>query len=536
MTQNRKWFSKSVILFLCLLTIAFVLRVIMLDTLPPALFRDEAEKAINGFSLAFSGCDVDNRFLPLFIRVFGVTTSAIYQYACVPFMWLLGPSEWGARLPAVTVAMLTIIFNYLFMARAVNRQTAMIASLFLAISPWHIIFSRWGQQGIFLPMFASLSMYGAVYWQQTSRLRGIILSAVCAALMLYAYDVARLFVPLMLLGSAIIWRKTILSHIKVFAIAVSCGILVTLPVAWLLLFNTDAAQARFSTISIFSQGAPFSSIIGTFLRNYWNHWSIDFLLLYGDAELRHGAGVGVLNPVEWFALPLAVVYFLLRHNKQSAFWLCWMLAWPVAASLTRIGVPHALRSIVALPGIQDIAAIGIGWGIASFPQKYRKGVIPVFVLITLTAFIRFATTYYSPVYRQLSAPNWQYGIKQSIEQLAPLFESDATTTNTQVIFYSFQGAEYLVPYYAHFVLSPQASAKLQSNMSIAQWSTPLPDGIGDDEEQTIILVQPFDIKHFPELQAYYYPIYAPFSNGNRKDLCVSIWSNKDLTHALAPAD
>ncbi len=532
MTALPRRLSPYTLCFILILLVALALRVVMLDSLPPALFRDEAEKALNGYMLAFTARDLDGRFLPLFIKVFGVTTSAVYQYACVPFMWLMGLSEWSARMPAVLAATLTLLFNYLFMARAVNKQTALIASLFLALSPWHIIFSRWGQQGIFLPMFASLALWSGANWAQTKRTPWLVLSAVAAGLMIYTYDVARLFVPLMLLCSFFIFLPTIRKNKKPVAIAVICGTLVVLPIAWLLLFNTGAAQARFSNVSIFSRNNTLTGILSDFLRNYWNHWSFDFLLLYGDAELRHGAGVGVLNPVEWIALLTGIVYFCLFFKRKNQFWFACLLLWPVAASLTREGVPHALRSIVALPVLQDVAAIGIYWVIRSVPARLRRLAVLLFIVVLLPGFIRFARSYYSPDYRSRSASAWQYGIKQSIQVLTPPVECALLHNGPQpqIIYYHFQGAEYLVPFYAQTMLSPELADAFIHSFVTPPWNTP-PEQLADPYAQTpVFLVQPLDLIRCNAVKDYFYPIYAPFSEERAANICASVRGNQAPIH------
>ncbi|GIX45055.1 MAG: hypothetical protein KatS3mg130_1463 [Candidatus Sumerlaea sp.] len=150
-----------------ILTGALLLRVLFLGSLPPALFRDEAEKLYTAWCLATTGHDAEGRLLPLFIHVFGVTTSAVYQYAAIPFVWLLGLNEWSARLPAAVVGTLTVLFLWLWARRVYGELVANWAALLLALSPWHVVFSRWAQQGIFLPLWLAVGM-----WAWSNFLRG----------------------------------------------------------------------------------------------------------------------------------------------------------------------------------------------------------------------------------------------------------------------------------------------------------------------------------------------------------------------------
>ncbi len=108
---------RHLVLLILILIGAAVLRMVRLDTLPPALFRDEAEKAYNAYSLLTTMRDANGQFLPIFIKVFGVTTSAVYQYATIPFIAVCGLSEWGARLPAAAVGVITVLLTCLAAGR-----------------------------------------------------------------------------------------------------------------------------------------------------------------------------------------------------------------------------------------------------------------------------------------------------------------------------------------------------------------------------------------------------------------------------------
>lgn len=426
-----------------LVTAGLFLRVFRLADIPPALFRDEAEKACNAFAILRTGHDVSGNFLPIFINVFGVTTSAIYQYVCVPFVALLGLNEWSARLPAVLVALATMLLTYPLIRRERGREAALWGLAFLAFSPWHITFSRWAQQGIFLPFLLAGGMYALRLFLDGKRW----MLPVCAALLalaIYAYDPARLFVPLLgLFVLGIYWRELLASW-KWAIVALLAFALFVSPVAYLLLTQTSAAQARFNAITILQPGESVAEVVRRFASNYALHFSPGFLVLHGDSELRHGPGVGVLGAFEFIALICGVIVLLRRHRKADFVWLTWILFFPVAASLTRIGIPHALRTIVAIPALQIVAGIGVAEIAANLRvsriQPFRRAA----ALALLLSFLPFAYRYFGD-YRVQSATNWQYGIKQAIDTLG--------TSPPKVVFLNIFGGEYLAGFYGR--LSPE---------------------------------------------------------------------------------
>jgi 4-amino-4-deoxy-L-arabinose transferase-like glycosyltransferase len=429
-------------MLLALIGAGSVLRIARLGSLPPALFRDEAEKAYNAWAILSTGRDLSGDFLPLFIKVFGVTTSAVYQYAAIPFVWLLGLNEWSARLPAALAGVATIAVTHAWISRERGRDAALWTTLFLALSPWHIVFSRWAQQGIFLPLLLASAMLGWQLFLKGRRI-GLPFAGIMLALTIYTYDVARLFVPMLMLAAGVIyfgelrkrWRETLVAGLVFLVFA--------MPTLILLLARTEDAQARFRAISIFQEGASAGPVILRFLANYFNHFSPSFLLFDGDPELRHSAGIGVLTGAECLALGAGILCALYHRRRQDLLLLSWLLLFPVAASLTREGIPHALRCIVAIPAIQAIAGIGLEWIAVNIRRNRCKAFRQAYVFLSILAFLPFAHLYFVR-YAARSAFHWQYGVKQALELVRP--EMDKID---RVVLYNIVGGDFLVAFYDH---------------------------------------------------------------------------------------
>lgn len=420
---------------------ALLLRVAALDRLPPGLFRDEAEKLATGWSLATTGRDLAGRPMPLFVQVFGVTTSAIYQYAAVPFVWLLGPGTWSARLPAAFAGTLTVLLAALATRRLFGPGAALIAAVLLAVSPWHLPLSRWALQGIFMPLFVAAGLHQWLRFRDGRR-GALPLAALFLGLAAYAYEIGRLYVPLLLLLlTACSWRL-MLTRWKETLGAALVMIVTAAPVLVLLATETAAAQARFRAISIFQPGVTPLGAAGAFAGNYVAHFSPGFLLLHGDAELRHSAGTGMVTLLE-VLLVLASLAFAVRGRLAGAWLLgAMLLLAPLPASLTREGIPHALRSILMLPALQMLAAGGaaalLAW-VSSRPPSWawlRAALVPAgaalfFVTTALTGLTYFVR------YPAMSAPHWQHGVREGIA-----YFRETAPPGASLVFYNLLGAEY----------------------------------------------------------------------------------------------
>ena len=90
--------------------------------------------------------------MPVIFKSFGDYKPGLYVYLTIPFVAIFGLNEFAVRLPSAIAGVIAVWLVYkiiLFLAKQKNekRETkheslAIIAALLLAISPWHIHFSR----------------------------------------------------------------------------------------------------------------------------------------------------------------------------------------------------------------------------------------------------------------------------------------------------------------------------------------------------------------------------------------------------------
>lgn len=498
-------------LFIGIMAVAAWMRLWRLGDVPPSIFRDEAEKALNGWFLLNGGVDAVGRPWPIFIKVFGVTTSAIYQYATIPFLAIGGLNEWTTRLPAACVGIATVGLTWELVRRIWNWQTAAWAAAMLAVSPWHVPLSRWAQQGIFLPLFFTAAAWAvAVFLSENAsdkkpRARWLALAGACMGLAMYTYDPARLFAPLLALAAAVIWWRVwmknwsaVLAGLVAFAVFVS-------PVIWLMLNQGDAAMARFKFLSIMQPGMTAGEVAGQFVRNYGSHFSMNFLLQTGDAELRHGTGDRLIGFVTFVGATTGVIHLFQRRDRWAIFLFVWILLAPIPASLTREGVPHALRSQMALPAWQCLGA----WGLMAWFDLMRHGksrnpaasvkwakILAVMFALDIALGANALFNDYFGKYPQKSALNWQYGVKQSLQYL-----NQPWTQNAQVTFRNITGAEYLVAFYLKMD-RPEYRRMLagQTRYHFADPRSPLPNWLTNSPDAPAAVVAPWGV---PRIEGSY---------------------------------
>src|SRR6185369_10815382 len=134
-------------LLIGIIIIATVLRLWHLNINPPSLTPDEAALGYNAYSILKTGRDEYGTFMPIIFKSFGDYKPGFYIYTTVPFVAVFGLNEWSVRLPSAVAGILAVFLLYkimqlLFEKNETFSSLPIISTFLLAISPWHIYFSR----------------------------------------------------------------------------------------------------------------------------------------------------------------------------------------------------------------------------------------------------------------------------------------------------------------------------------------------------------------------------------------------------------
>ncbi|HPA45011.1 MAG TPA: glycosyltransferase family 39 protein [bacterium] len=421
--QKRFWIGALIFFVTALIFLAAAYRCIGLETHPPGFFRDEADKGYTSYLLWRTGKDSTGKPYPLFVRSLRVTTSALYQYVDIPFIAVLGLNERAVRLPAALAGCGAILVTFLLARRWWGLSAGLWAAGFLSVCPWHFLLSRWANQSIFLTLWIPLGVfwYDCFLDKKSILIKTLygLLSAVAFSLALYTYEPARLFIPLFLIlisALAVIYRLEGKERLWIL-LPVILFVILAVPMAHHILTEPGESGRRFRAISIFG-ASNYAEMVFLFVKNYLAHFSPLFLFFGGDANLRHS--VGFPGQIQIYLLPLwiAGIWGCMRQGGyRERLLLGWLLLFPVAAACTNEGIPHALRSVFALPVLHLIAVVG-GFRIKDYFVQCKKErvfqritalwCIGSIYLVTLFFFVCFS------VYPIYSVHYWEYGYRDAI--------------------------------------------------------------------------------------------------------------------------
>jgi 4-amino-4-deoxy-L-arabinose transferase-like glycosyltransferase len=207
---------KRSIPLLLILLLASVLRIFQLGKNPPSLDWDEASLGYNAYSILKTGNDEYGNHLPFSIRSFNDYKPPLYTYTTIPFIAIFGLNEFSVRLSSAiagTIAVLAIYFIAVEIEpKKHSLSLAQISSLLLAISPWHLQFSRGAfEANLALTCFLT-SVAAFLKWKNNKKVFLLLISATFAVASLYAYHSTKIVVPVFFVVLGLVNYKTIFKN------------------------------------------------------------------------------------------------------------------------------------------------------------------------------------------------------------------------------------------------------------------------------------------------------------------------------------
>lgn len=381
-----------------ILLLAAFLRFHDLATAPPGLCLDEAMNGVNALEAIRDG-DVrlyypDNSGRErLFINV-----QALYLLALGGDSHTFNLQPWMLRVPSAIFGTLTVVGLWLLTRLLTGSDfAALAAAFFTATSFWHINFSRIGFRAIAAPFFLvwALAFLILGFARLQERRPGPAYVLLLLAGILYgagfhtyiSYRVTPLPMLVVLIGLAGEWSGAgrVREFVKGAAAFVFVAAAVSAPIVMYMLLHRAEASARTNQLSVFNTGHPVRAILE-------NSWKTALMFnVSGDRFWRHNISgqpelflpVGLL-----FLTGIGVtIYQIARREHRwwiGALALTWLAAACIPAILANEGVPHALRSILAIPVCFLLAAIGAqtirAW-LARFGERVVHIAIAAVVLI-----------------------------------------------------------------------------------------------------------------------------------------------------------
>ena len=465
---------KNKVILLLIIILAAILRLYALDKFPAGLNADEAAIGYNAYSLLETGKDEHGASWPLVFRSFDDYKPPLYFYLVLPFVKVMGLNVWAVRLPSAILGIASVYLTYLLTNLLFKHQRfrtssglqgankrlkdsseplslGHLVSLLLALSPWHLHFSRGGWEANSATFFVLLGIWA--FFKSLKNSKYFFLSSLSLVASLYAYHSMRVVVPLLVFSLIVIYWSPLTNPVtrsrhqfgKHLVVAFILAFIFIFPLAKQML--SPSGTSRFSGVSVFSDQGPlwealerransnnpnsiqvrlihnkYLTYSRRLISNYLSHYSPQFLFVTGDEIARSkvpGVGQSYLVLAPFYLL--GILNLLKINTKGKKLVLFWFLVTPIPAALT-FQSPHALRSQNMVIPLTIITALGVYEFLKISPRRVavaKRRSLPGWNLLIsglLIISLSYSTTRYLHQYyvhypKELGFA-WQYGFDQ----------------------------------------------------------------------------------------------------------------------------
>lgn len=501
MTKNFKFLlaHRQRYLLTAIILVAILLRFYKLGSNPPGLYWDETVFGYDAYSILKTGQDHHGNFLPLFFESFGDWKLPVYHYLLVPSIAIFGLNEFAIRFPSAFFGTLTVLLTYFLVQKLFDmpknrnsnssliahsprealsevegakrghsslKSVALLTTLFLAISPWHIQFSRGGFEstaGLFF-VVSGIYLFLLVIDDRKKKptfaffLPAIALaSAVLLTLSMYTYHAYRIFTPLLLAALIFIFFSEIKKNLSKILLLAFVSLIIFLP---LLIFtlspqgrlradsqsafqSTDFKKAdldynqkskkplRFMSKYLYQKPIYYSYIA---LNAYVDHFSPIFLFLRGDQIGRHSqVDMGQTYVFDAFLLLFAIFAYKNMQINGRKLMVAWLLLAPIPAMIVT-PTPHAYRTLQMAIPLAFFSAIG---AYHFFSQKKIwpiRCLMIIIIIYYLATFLHLLFIHYPMKF----SPDWQDGNRrmvQLVKEFQDKFENVYITNDGEAYIY-----------------------------------------------------------------------------------------------------
>ena len=407
--------------------VAAIVRTVGIDENPPGFFTDEASVGYNAYTILKHGTDEHGEPWPVLFRAFGEFKLPVYIYTTVPFVAVLGLTEFAVRLASATYGIIAVVTVFLLASAVFRRRTAgLAAAFFLAIMPWHIHYSRtgFGEMVSFIP-FITLSLYLFVRGVRGDD-RFLIASGAAFGLTLYTYRAAWVVLPPLLIVIVALYWRDLLHRWRPAAYSAAAFGIIAVPI---LLHFLSGSGDRSQDAGILSLDISAWETVKRFVEQYRSYFSLSYLFLDGDdgAITRHYLpGAGHLHLVQLPLIALGLLGLVLQPTREKILVLALLVLYPLGGALSTES-PISTRSILGTAGLAIVSGYGLMVvvnGLGSLNRPYNRvavvGTAGVVVVLALVAFGGYLSKYHGE-YREVSAGYW--GWQSGPEKIVEYFES-----------------------------------------------------------------------------------------------------------------
>ncbi len=412
---------------LIIVIIAVISRVLLIDKCPGGIHADEAFAGYEAWSLLHYGMDSAGYTNPVYLTVWGGGMSVLNSLLMIPGIALFGLNAITVKIPAIFMGVLSVFIFYLFLKETVDEKTALWGSLLLAVSPWHIMISRYGMDANLCPAFVLIAMYLTTLGIKDNR--KLKWAAVAWGIALYSYVVLWIFEPifLLLLFLYCIKYKKIYDYKQVLLAAAVLAV-IAMPLILFICVNLGIIpEIRTGFLSIPALKGFRSRELG--IGGYWLNIKriVRCFILQSDGYLWNS--IPFFGVYYFFSTPISaiglvtvvkrsIVDFKKKKFGYASVFLIWLVSGIIMAFTQTTGT-NLTRINPMNPVMFLLVAVGLQWIVGRI--RYRRAET-VAIAVYAVSFVCFMVYYFTGYSATISDRNLA-GAGEALEYADALIET-----------------------------------------------------------------------------------------------------------------
>ena len=433
---------KPYLLFFFILAIGIAARLWKFGSLPPGLNADEASIGIEAYYLYKYGIDRYGISYPVHLISWGSGQNSLYAYMILPLVALKGLSVWSIRLPMLISGILSIPLIYFAGERLSGKKFGLIAMFFMAISPWHIVNTRWAVESNILPFLVLTGFTLLLYSNQKNY--WFIIACIFFASSLYAYGTAYVGMPIFLLLAVPVLIYTKQITIKQVITGLTVFFVLAMPIALFVMINTFQlktihfgpitiprmpVQARYEVMAAVFGNSPLQAMM--------ENTRIMLRMLWIQEDAFPWNYVKPFGYFYKFTFPFALMGLLttipLKSNSEKKVERWLLISWMIASVV--IGIIHP-TNLTRLNFIFTPILLFIAIFVFEL-DKHVKYSLFVAVLTLSIGFVFFTLAYHGEEYRRRAGAVFNSGIIPAIDYATDNSKSLICFTESTYAYYIY---------------------------------------------------------------------------------------------------
>lgn len=459
------YIMKSYFVLVAILLLAVFIRLVYLGSLPLGFHEDEVLVGYVGRFILEHGFDLYRNPWPMwYFDKFGDFYIIGPFYLSGLSTYIFGITEFAVRFPAAILGGLSVLPLYGFVQQLFrNKKMALLSALFLAISPWHIVFSRSSSEGILGSAICLCAIYFMIRSIRHHSYISLGVGLSCFLLTYWVYHPFRVYTPAFLLFTLYFFFRSIQTY-RFRVMMIISIVLFALMTLWIM--STPWGKGRLQQTSIFGDGSGVSiriqeliydagnnnimtarvlhnKVVGygrEFVRQYTRYISPTYLFVDGWGEKFYMREQGMFYFTHLLYL-IGFVWYLSSAIRSASqrdahiYFLCLLIFSLIPPSMTFINSPNMNRA--AMFGVLMIPIFA--QGAVMLLDHHRR------ISILLFVFLAFEFVYFCFSYRlHFDSANATYRsdamkpLIQNIERYSDrrVFLPDDTTRAIYYLFYT----------------------------------------------------------------------------------------------------